>query len=73
MKHDDKLAEEEGVFIQVALLYTSCGGVRRLRIINQSLGTSADLANLYRSCELDAIMNFFAKQSKIFFSKEKNC
>lgn len=64
IKHDDKLTEEEGVYIQAALLYTSCGGVRRLRIINLSLKNSSQMAELYRACDLDAIVNFFSKQSK---------
>ncbi|XP_076642810.1 COPII coat complex component secretory 24CD isoform X2 [Halictus rubicundus] len=63
VKHDDKLTEDEGVYIQAALLYTSCSGIRRLRIINLSLKTSSQLAELYRACDLDAIINFFAKQS----------
>ncbi|KAK0097191.1 hypothetical protein PV326_003005 [Microctonus aethiopoides] len=63
IKHDDKLTDEEGVYIQVALLYTSCGGVRRLRIINLSLRTSSQMAELYRACDPDAVVNFFAKQS----------
>jgi protein transport protein SEC24 len=62
IKHDDKLTEEDGVYIQVALLYTSCGGQRRLRIINLSLKTCTQMADLYRSCDLDTIINFFSKQ-----------
>ncbi|KAK2583030.1 hypothetical protein KPH14_009072 [Odynerus spinipes] len=63
IKHDDKLTEDEGVYIQAALLYTSCGGVRRLRVINLSLKTSSQMAELYRTCDLDAIINYFLKQS----------
>lgn len=63
IKHDDKLTEEEGVFIQAALLYTSCSGIRRLRVINLSLKTSSQMAELYRSCDLDAIINHLSKQS----------
>ncbi|XP_067008422.2 protein transport protein Sec24C [Anabrus simplex] len=63
IKHDDKLTEEDGVYIQVALLYTSCGGQRRLRILNLSLKTCSQLADLYRSCDLDTIINFFSKQA----------
>nr|XP_031826697.1 protein transport protein Sec24C [Nomia melanderi]XP_031826698.1 protein transport protein Sec24C [Nomia melanderi]XP_031826700.1 protein transport protein Sec24C [Nomia melanderi]XP_031826701.1 protein transport protein Sec24C [Nomia melanderi] len=63
IKHDDKLTDDEGVYIQTALLYTSCSGVRRLRIINLSLKTSSKVAELYRVCDLDAIINFFSKQS----------
>lgn len=62
IKHDDKLTEEDGVYVQVALLYTSCGGQRRLRVLNLSLKTCTQMADLYRSCDLDTIINFFAKQ-----------
>lgn len=64
IKHDDKLGDEEGVYIQAALLYTSCSGVRRLRVINLSLKTSSQMAELYRACDLDAIINFLLKQSE---------
>lgn len=63
IKHDDKLSEEEGVYIQAALLFTSCSGQRRLRIINLSLKTSSQMADLYRSCDLDTIINYVAKQA----------
>ncbi|XP_076263106.1 COPII coat complex component secretory 24CD [Rhynchophorus ferrugineus] len=63
IKHDDKLSEDEGVYIQAALLYTSCSGQRRLRILNLSLKTCSQMAELYRSCDLDTIINYIAKQS----------
>ncbi|XP_077280362.1 COPII coat complex component secretory 24CD [Temnothorax americanus] len=63
IKHDDKLTEDEGVYIQAALLYTSCSGIRRLRIINLSLKTSSQMVELYRACDLDAIINYFSKQN----------
>jgi protein transport protein SEC24 len=34
LKHDDKLDESAGAAVQVALLYTSVFGERRLRIHN---------------------------------------
>ncbi|XP_066254197.1 protein transport protein Sec24C [Euwallacea similis] len=63
IKHDDKLSEEEGVYIQAALLYTACSGQRRLRIMNLSLKTCSQMADLYRSCDLDTLINFMAKQA----------
>lgn len=51
------------MYIQVALLYTSCSGERRLRILNLSLKTCSQMADLYRSCDLDTIINFFGKQA----------
>lgn len=62
IKHDDKLAPEENVYIQVALLYTSIGGQRRLRILNLTLNSCTQLADLFRSCDLDTTILFLAKQ-----------
>lgn len=65
IKHDDKLPPEENVYIQIALLYTSTGGQRRLRILNLALKTCTQLADLFRSCDLDTTILFFAKQVRI--------
>ncbi|XP_044020239.1 protein transport protein Sec24C-like [Aphidius gifuensis] len=62
IKHDDKLNDDDCVYIQVALLYTSSSGIRRIRIINLSLKTSSQIAELYRACDTDAVINFFSKQ-----------
>ncbi|XP_028660821.2 protein transport protein Sec24D [Erpetoichthys calabaricus] len=62
-KHDDKLSEDTGALFQCALLYTTVGGQRRLRIHNLSLNCSSQLADLYKSCETDALVNFFAKSA----------
>lgn len=66
VKHDDKLTPEENVYVQVALLYTSCGGQRRLRIMNLALKTCTALADLFRSCDLDTLTLFLAKQVMLF-------
>lgn len=50
--------------LQAALLYTNVYGQRRLRIHNLSLSCSTKFADIYRSCELDTIVNFFSKSSK---------
>jgi len=63
IKHDDKLNDEDGVYIQAALLYTSVSGQRRLRICNLSLNTCDNMSELYRHCDLDTIINFLAKQN----------
>ncbi|KAL3875828.1 hypothetical protein ACJMK2_033741 [Sinanodonta woodiana] len=61
IKHDDKLNESDGAFIQVAVLYTSITGQRRLRVHNLSLNCCVQLADLFRSCELDTLVNYMAK------------
>ncbi|KAF8781361.1 protein transport protein Sec24C-like isoform X1 [Argiope bruennichi] len=63
IKYDDKLTEDDGVCIQCAILYTSCSGQRRLRVHNLALNTCTQMAELYRNCELDAVLNFFLKES----------
>ncbi|XP_068961003.1 protein transport protein Sec24D isoform X2 [Petaurus breviceps papuanus] len=62
-KHDDKLNEDSGALIQCAVLYTTISGQRRLRIHNVSLNCTSQLADLYKSCETDALINFFAKSA----------
>ncbi|XP_054907152.1 protein transport protein Sec24D [Poeciliopsis prolifica] len=62
-KHDDTLSEESGAFMQCALLYTTISGQRRLRIHNLSLNCSSQLSELYKSCETDSLINFFAKSA----------
>ncbi|XP_044536946.1 protein transport protein Sec24D [Gracilinanus agilis] len=62
-KHDDKLSEDSGALIQCAVLYTTISGQRRLRIHNIGLNCSSQLADLYKSCETDALINFFAKSA----------
>ncbi|KAK2884608.1 protein transport protein Sec24C isoform X2 [Channa argus] len=60
-KHDDKLSEETGALMQCAVLYTSCSGQRRLRIHNMAVNCCSQLADLYRNCETDTIINYLAK------------
>lgn len=62
IKYDDKLNEDEGVFVQCAVLYTSCSGQRRLRVHNLALNACTQMAELFRNCELDAMMNVFLKE-----------
>lgn len=46
------------------MLYTTIGGQRRLRIHNLSLNCSSQLSEMYKSCETDALVNFFAKSGE---------
>ncbi|XP_062330453.1 protein transport protein Sec24C [Osmerus eperlanus] len=60
-RHDDKLSEETGALMQCAVLYTSCSGQRRLRVHNMAVNCCSQLADLYRNCETDTIINYFSK------------
>ncbi|XP_014674591.1 PREDICTED: protein transport protein Sec24C-like [Priapulus caudatus] len=63
LKHDDKLVEEDGVYVQVAVLFTSVSGQRRLRCLNLSLNCCSQLSDMYKNCDLDSMINYFAKHS----------
>ncbi|XP_033744553.1 protein transport protein Sec24C-like isoform X2 [Pecten maximus] len=63
IKHDDKLNEGDGAFVQIAMLFTSVSGQRRLRIHNLSFNCCMQMAELFRSCELDTLVNFMSKQA----------
>lgn len=64
IKHDDKLNEADGAYVQAAVLYTSITGQRRLRIINMAFNVCTQLADLFRNCELDVFINHLAKMGK---------
>ena len=61
LKHEDKLNENGKVFVQMALLYTSLGGQRRIRIHNLSLSVCTQYSQMFASCELDVLINYVAK------------
>lgn len=52
---------------QAALLYTTYQGERRLRIHNIALNCTTKFQDLYRSCEIDTIINYFSKSRKCTF------
>lgn len=49
---------------QCAVLYTSCGGQRRLRVHNMAVNCCSQLADLYRNCETDTIINYLSKHGE---------
>nr|XP_022316893.1 protein transport protein Sec24C-like isoform X2 [Crassostrea virginica] len=63
IKHDDKLNEADGAYVQVAVLYTSVGGQRRLRIHNMAFNCCTQMADLFRNTELDTLINYMAKHA----------
>ena len=64
IKYDDKLEEREAAYFQVAVLFTSCGGQRRLRIHNLSLPVTADYSQLYRLVDEDCLVAHLFKQAE---------
>lgn len=50
-------------YVQVALLYTSATGHRRVRVLNYQLRVVNQLSDIFRHAELDTILNYLMKQA----------
>lgn len=70
IKYDDKLQENAKSFIQVATLYTSCSGQRRIRINNLCLNNCSQMMDLFQGTSEDAIIHFFLKRALKLLSEE---
>lgn len=61
--YDSKLAENDKIGFQLAVLHTTADGQARIRILNLSLTCSTDIGNIYKGADLDAIVSVQAKQA----------
>ena len=62
-EHDGALKDKSEAAIQCALLYTTAEGQRRIRVHTISLPVTNVMANLFRSSDLDAIINISLRQA----------
>ena len=60
IKHDDKI-KDTSVHFQVATLYTTVCGERRIRVHTLSLNTSTQLNDVFRGADMDAVINVIPK------------
>ncbi|KAG0300638.1 COPII coat Sec23p-Sfb3p heterodimer component [Dissophora globulifera] len=63
VKHDGKLDEKTEASFQVALLYTTADGLRRVRVHNFSTPVTTLLSNVFRWADVDTTVNFLSKGS----------
>ncbi|KAF9960175.1 COPII coat Sec23p-Sfb3p heterodimer component [Mortierella alpina] len=61
VKHDGKLDEKNEASFQVALLYTTADGLRRVRVHNFSTPVTTLLGNVFRWADMDTTINFLSK------------
>ncbi|CAL8069120.1 unnamed protein product [Calicophoron daubneyi] len=61
VRHDDKLQDNDVAFIQVACLYSSLSGQRRIRLHNLAVATTSSIPEVFRIAELDTHMNWLGK------------
>ncbi|CAF4825036.1 unnamed protein product, partial [Rotaria sp. Silwood2] len=60
---DDSLAQYKTVAFQVALLYTSSKGERRIRVHTLSLPVSANLTDIFANADQEAVVSLVAKMA----------
>lgn len=63
LKHDSHLDEKATSFFQVATLYTSASGERRVRTLNLSLPITNHIGNLFRFADLDSTVTLLLKEA----------
>lgn len=61
IKHDYKLNEQDNVYIQVATLFTSCSGQRRLRIHNIALSITSEYDTMFKAIDQSTIFVYLLK------------
>lgn len=57
IQYNDRLNENQDAAFQCAMLYTTIGGQRRVRVHTLSLRICKDLADVFRSADMDALLN----------------
>lgn len=64
MKHDGKLDDRLPAYVQIAVLYTSSNGKRRVRCLNMSFTVSSLIGNVFRFADLDGAVTVFLKEGE---------
>ncbi|KAI0978528.1 hypothetical protein GJ496_006367, partial [Pomphorhynchus laevis] len=59
--YDDKIAENSMVYFQIALLFTSIGGRRIIRVHNIQLPSSSNMLDMYQNTHTEAIVAYILK------------
>ncbi|EMR08401.1 hypothetical protein PNEG_03238 [Pneumocystis murina B123] len=67
----DEQIEKPFVTLQTAILYSSCHGERRIRVITVAIPTTSNLADVYASADQIAIIKYFSVKAceKVLLSK----
>lgn len=64
LKHDSKLDFSRNVCFQCALLYTTKTGERRVRVHNLSLTATNQIADVFRTGDVDATISVMTRKGK---------
>ena len=63
IKHDEKLKEENPIFMQFAMLYVNSNSKRMIRVFNACAAVSSNIMNIFRSSDVNTIANVLAKRA----------
>ncbi|KAJ2345920.1 COPII coat Sec23p-Sfb3p heterodimer component [Coemansia sp. RSA 2618] len=61
LQYDGRLDEKQDVYFQIALLYTTSDGQRRIRVHNLAVPCTTLIGGMFRTAEVDTGMNLMAK------------
>ncbi|WVO12699.1 hypothetical protein L204_100307 [Cryptococcus depauperatus] len=61
LKHEGRMDEKQPAFVQVATLYTTQEGERRVRVLNMSFVVSSLIGNVFRFTDLEACVSVLLK------------
>lgn len=63
LEHEGKLEDKSEACMQVALLYTTAEGHRRIRVHTHSAPVTSVMSNIFRHSDLDTVVNLSMKQA----------
>ncbi|KAJ3330366.1 COPII coat Sec23p-Sfb3p heterodimer component, partial [Gonapodya sp. JEL0774] len=63
IQYDSKLDEKADAYFQVALLYTTTEGSRRIRVMNLAVPVTSQIGNVFRYADMDTTVNYLMKTS----------
>jgi protein transport protein SEC24 len=64
LKYDNKLEDKQVSYVQVAVLYTTAGGERRVRVLNLSLPATNHIGNVFRFADFDTSVVMLLKEGE---------
>eukprot|EP01125_Pyxidicula_operculata_P016955 TRINITY_DN5895_c0_g1_i3.p1 TRINITY_DN5895_c0_g1~~TRINITY_DN5895_c0_g1_i3.p1 ORF type:complete len:883 (+),score=236.06 TRINITY_DN5895_c0_g1_i3:49-2697(+) len=62
-EYDDVLKEDRGALFQMAILYSTPDGYRRIRVHNIKISVTNQINKVFKSADLDTIVNLLARQT----------
>ena len=62
LRNDDKMKEGQFAYVQLAMLYGTFFGERRIRVFNYQVPIAKNLNNYFKSADAETLTSFLVKQ-----------